>query len=287
MAIQRLHRKKFYEKGSQRIMSKVEFGKTLNIALEYIQMTAPQEIIDVLFSEIDLDNDGWISYEVYFLFLRYYFGSLSPVLRESFKVEKPAPPPLTDYEQFLLKYKDLNGFDRFVRIIVDQLRDIFFRYDANKNLVFEIDEIREILEKVFEFDENEISYIIYTYFGFLQKNDDSCTFEQLIAIILSIYFIEILFHRRYKSTNSEVWTSKKISLEEFIALITEGCYFIKFKVPREDLEWIFKQLDTDNDGFITFQQFVDFIRKYLGNDIDPWAMRKKKDQQAPTDISEE
>lgn len=91
------------------------------------------------------------------------------------------------------------------------------------------------MEQVFEFDENEISYLIYTYFGFLQKNDDHCTFEQLIAIILSIYFIEILFHRRYQSTNSEIWTTKKISLEEFIALILEGCYFIKFKPTREDL----------------------------------------------------
>lgn len=59
-------------------------------------MVAPQEIIDLLFSEIDLDKDGWISYEVYFLFLRYYFGSLSPVVNEDFKVEKPAPPKLTD-----------------------------------------------------------------------------------------------------------------------------------------------------------------------------------------------
>lgn len=120
----------------------------------------------------------------------------------------------------------------------------------------------------------------------MQKNDDSCTFEQLIAIILSIYFIEILFHRRYKSTNSEIWTAKKISLEEFIILILEGCYFIKFKPTRQDLEFIFGVLDTDKDGYITFQQFVDFIRKYLGNDIDPWALRKKKDAN-PAGVSEE
>ena len=59
MAIQRLHRKKFYSKGAERIMNKDEFGRTLNIALEYINMVAPPEIIDLLFSEIDLDNDGW------------------------------------------------------------------------------------------------------------------------------------------------------------------------------------------------------------------------------------
>lgn len=54
----------------------------------------------------------------------------------------------------MLQYKDLSPWDRFVRIIVDQLRVIFFKYDANKNQVFEIDEIKEILEKVFNFDQN-------------------------------------------------------------------------------------------------------------------------------------
>jgi len=44
---------------------------------------------------------------------------------------------------------------------------------------------------------------------------------------------------------------------------------------KEDLTFIFKELDTDHDGFITFQQFVDFIRKYLGNDIDPWQKTEK------------
>lgn len=33
MAIQRLHRKKFYSKGAERIMNKEEFAKTLNHAL--------------------------------------------------------------------------------------------------------------------------------------------------------------------------------------------------------------------------------------------------------------
>ena len=150
-----------------------------------------------------------------------------------------------------------------------------------------MDEIREILEKVFNFDQNEIEYIVYNYLSFLKKEDDNVTFDQLIAIILSIYFIEILFHRRYKSTNSEVWLSKKISLDEFILLITEGCYFIKYKPPRDDLIFIFKELDTDHDGFITFQQFVDFIKKYLGNNIDPWAKPEKpeKDNAQPQGIS--
>ena len=112
-------------------MNKDEFGKTLNDALHYINMEAPQNIIDLLFSEIDLGKEGWITYVVYFLFLRYYFGSCSACLKEEIipKEPKPQDKPLSAYEEFLLAYKGLNPWDRFVRIIVDQLRVIFFKYD--------------------------------------------------------------------------------------------------------------------------------------------------------------
>jgi len=44
-------------------------------------------------------------------------------------------------------------------------------------------------------------------------------------------------------------------------------------------------LDTDNDGFITFQQYLNFVRKYLGNGIDLDSSRFKA--QAPNDIPAE
>lgn len=127
-----------------------------------------------------------------------------------------------------------------MRIIVDQLRLIFFRYDYNKNQVFELEEIQDILSKVFNFSEEELNYIMFNYFNFLKNQNDNVTFEQLIAIILSIYFLEILFHRRYKSTDGKAWKEKKISLDEFVNLITEACYFIKFKPVKDDLIFIFR-----------------------------------------------
>lgn len=46
---------------------------------------------------------------------------------------------------------------------------------------------------------------------------------------------------------------------------------------REDLLAIFKELDTDGDGFITFQQYSDFIQKYLGNGLDLSSSRYSSD----------
>jgi len=41
------------------------------------------------------------------------------------------------------------------------------------------------------------------------------------------------------------------------------------KPSREDLTEIFNMLDTDKDGYITFSEYIDFIRKYLGLGIQP------------------
>lgn len=77
MAIQRLHRKNSYSRGRERIMNQKEFATTLKYALSFIEIAPSDQILELLFKELDLDQDGWISYEVYFMFLRYYFGGLS------------------------------------------------------------------------------------------------------------------------------------------------------------------------------------------------------------------
>jgi hypothetical protein len=89
MSIQRLHRKKGnYTRWDKREMNKNEFSRTLNNALQSISIQAPQQILDLLWKEIDLDNDGWISYEVYFLFLKYYFGSQNIVFKKNVEVDE-------------------------------------------------------------------------------------------------------------------------------------------------------------------------------------------------------
>lgn len=43
-------------------MNEAQFGITLNNALAYIGLSASPEQISRLFKEIDLGNNGWISY---------------------------------------------------------------------------------------------------------------------------------------------------------------------------------------------------------------------------------
>jgi hypothetical protein len=67
-----------------------EFGITLTDVLGYIGLSAPAELISEWFSVIDVKKEGWISYEVYFMFLRYYFGSSSISAQTQKTASKPS-----------------------------------------------------------------------------------------------------------------------------------------------------------------------------------------------------
>jgi Ca2+-binding EF-hand superfamily protein len=114
MSIQRRHRLKLYKEGGKRIMSRAEFGVTINHTLEFIQMVASEELLDEWFAIIDLDHDGWISYEVYFQFLRYYFGGASIAALETINVLPQGKvgkgEGMNADQKFMYDLKDLNPF---------------------------------------------------------------------------------------------------------------------------------------------------------------------------------
>ena len=63
-------------------MNLPEFIRTLEYSLNPLGIEGPQDIYECLFGEVDLDTDGFISYEDFFIFLREYFGSGSAVAND-------------------------------------------------------------------------------------------------------------------------------------------------------------------------------------------------------------
>ena len=43
-----------------------------------------------------------------------------------------------------------------------------------------------------------------------------------------------------------------------------ACFFLRKQIDRDDLIAVFRIIDTDQDGYITFAEFRDFIKIYLG-----------------------
>jgi Ca2+-binding EF-hand superfamily protein len=77
-----LHRVGTYKRGAERFMSEAEFIHTLTYSFSFIDFKVTEAELKLLFSEVDLDHDGWISYADYFKFLRFYFGSESVIYLE-------------------------------------------------------------------------------------------------------------------------------------------------------------------------------------------------------------
>jgi Ca2+-binding EF-hand superfamily protein len=131
MAIQRLHRKGYYAHGSSRIMSFEEFANTLNYCLGFLNCEGTIEEYQNLFMEVDKDDDGYISYEDYFIFLKEYFGSKSIASTDRTPTKpKPttSPPKYTDGSR--------EGHqERFAKLIYTQLKVLVMDKDRNRNLV--------------------------------------------------------------------------------------------------------------------------------------------------------
>ena len=59
------------------MMNQEEFVRTLDYALSFIDIETYEGEAETLFREVDLNKDGWISYQEYFEFLIHYFGTES------------------------------------------------------------------------------------------------------------------------------------------------------------------------------------------------------------------
>ena len=77
--------------------------------------------------------------------------------------------------------------------------------------MFETDEIEAILSHVFNFTETEISYIINKFFNIESRRGKSLSFDELVRIILEIYFTEFLLKKHYKDMTTDQWKSRKLS----------------------------------------------------------------------------
>lgn len=91
-----------------------------------------------------------------------------------------------------------------------------------------------------------------------------------------MYFIDFLLKRfrdgRIKSNDN----SGKINCDQFIDLVHRSTFYLKFALSNEDLVAIFKFIDTDADGWITYREYVNFIIKYLGSNCIDWVEEKPK-----------
>ena len=107
------------------------------------------------------------------------------------------------------------------------------------------------------------------FFHFETRTQKSLTFDELVRLLITIYFIYFKL-RIFRDLSKGKDYYGKINLDQFIILIHDSTSYLKFQVLNDDLVAIFKIIDTDNDGWITYREYVAFILKYLGRNCIQW-----------------
>lgn len=116
-------------------MNLSEFSTTLDYCLQPINSKGTPADYERLFNEVDLDRDGYISYQDYFIFLREYFGTQSQAFEIEEKEEKLPPPPPKPVEPKIIDGNGETPQQRFAKLIYTQLKVSIMQKDLNKNLV--------------------------------------------------------------------------------------------------------------------------------------------------------
>jgi len=200
-----------------------------------------------------LDHDGWISYKEYFEFLRYYFGTESLVYKEKLHAVVKKEP--------LDPYAKLSLEERFARITIDQLLLLLKAYKLQP---FDRAELLRILLEIFGLHPHEVEYVIHNFFRYDVISNGYFLDTDVARILLELYFAELILLRLHRDKKIARWAQRLISLEEFLLLIDLASSWMKIRHEKSLLEAIFKIIDTNADGFISYKEFIAFVRRYLG-----------------------
>jgi Ca2+-binding EF-hand superfamily protein len=256
-----------------------EFILTLTDSLAYIDVVPTTEELTVLFSEIDLDNDGWVSYKTYFEFLTLYFGSKSEVSLESRRDN--------EFQSVVRKHSSLNlsPEQRFARIIMREMK--YLLDDYNPFQTYDEQLIRRFLKDLFKLTDDEIDYVMRNLFRYGVGSGGLFMEMEIAGIFLEILFAEIALRRMHKDKKFLRWKDRLISLPEFLQLVDSACYWMRNKPPQDLLIEIFGNLDTDKDGFITYEQYIMFIKNFLSKRRDNSIDWKRFIEQEPPKTKDE
>lgn len=74
-----------------------------------------------------------------------------------------------------------------------------------------------------------------------------------------------MIKRKYK--DKEDTHGLRFSLQQFISIVRDNTFFLRFKPENDLLTQVFQIIDTNRDGYITLIEYMNFIRKYLGRGV--------------------
>lgn len=190
-----------------------------------------------------MDQDGQITYKEYFEFLALYFGGESIAA-----AEETSPMPRFTPEQIFAKW--LN------RESAKALRP----YRLSSNLKVDENTLANLLKKIFRETDEEVDFVLRNLFRLLIDPNIYITDDDLRKIIVFLHVGIINLLRGHKQRRWANWAQCKLTKQDFIDLVLMATEWATVPSDPKLLSLIFDRLDTDNDGLITYKQYLEFIR---------------------------
>ena len=143
-------------------------------------------------------------------------------------------------------------------LIHEHFKPIFNAYDTDGNSTLEKEELRKLLADCLGVDQKTISQDqLDWHFSKIDLNGDGkITFEE--------YFSHFFGERAVQAKKNIKSESEDdlIDLAEFRKLMEDTFRPLNITITEEMVSWNFNKIDTDSSGRISFQEYVNFVKKY-------------------------
>lgn len=152
-------------------------------------------------------------------------------------------------------------------IIKKHFEPIFKAYDKDQNSTLEKEELRALLADNLGVNEAAITQEqLDWHFGKIDADKDGkITFNEYVNFYLITQFGHFFGERAknsMKDQNKEGNEDELIDKAEFRKLMEDTFRPLKIQITNEMVDWNFSQIDRDNSGRISFDEYMNFIKKY-------------------------
>lgn len=225
------------------------------------------------FDKIDTDHDGHISYLEFSDWIRNFLAALS-ISSDDFyfesddenlekginSISSQTKTNQVKVESVVPTFSDLD-LARRARLRCLQLIESF---DTNKNRNMEQYEIIAILKILMKSDEFDVFYVVANVFRYDANEDGFVNYNELTDFFLELHNGELALQRLHKVNKFSKGDQRILNLPEFEMLMDYGLSFIDIKATKEELSTLFGDIDSNKTGWISYQQFLEFLKDYFG-----------------------
>jgi Ca2+-binding EF-hand superfamily protein len=228
-----------------------------------------------IFSRIDKDNDGIISYRDYLQWtlelltfresngIPCYFETSTGFESQVIVAPVQVPVEIPVHKPTVVSVRWNFTSRALADAAKQQALRILLGFDANANKIVDSEEIREILRILLKENSLEIDYVLVNFFRYTHGRK-SVTFEEFVEFFLGLHCTELTIQRLHREGAFSRGDERIISEAEFIRALVLALSAIKYTASEGDIRQLFRDINTSRNGWISYQSFFEALKEYFG-----------------------